>query len=892
MVILKKQSLGDDNMDYCKEKKSDWNAKLIYAGDDFLKTTENLPVIEGAKWIWPLFTTRGFLRRDFFVDGNVFTANSYFVCDNGFDVYVNGTLVQENVKIFSEDISSYLKTGENMLAFRVFATDDDMHFTSAICGAVNIKTDLAEYRIVTDNSFHNFHPEFSNNEPAGWLTEKGLKEAYLVCEDIHPRLTRRSLYMRKDFVCGGEISSASLAVFSEGEAELYINGKKISEEFLSQGIMERYSEYRVYDVKDYLNEGENVISAITGNGWLNSESHNVMYAHKNALLAELNITYQNGENSRVVTDKSWRIFPSPIIENDLQFGERYDARLEQNGFSCVGFDDSAWGYAEERSADRGREYVKRNYPPVLVKKLLAPVSVTEYEGGILFDFGYNCAGKYVLNLKNTKAGQKIKLSVCEMLKSNGSMQLSCYAPVCNSDDFYKSDGRAKSAIKNYDVYICKGGETESYMPRFSFNGFRYIKIEGAEACQIESLELAVMHNDVNFGWKIESSDPFYKTFAEITERTMKGNMINGFVDCPTREKNYWTGDIAVFVQTACYMADVDSLLARWTDGGRKLGTHEYGWGDEVYIIPLMLYRFYGNKSVLTECYDNILNFTYKRVSAVDGGLPDGSDSPYNDHLNPFNKNLSGDYFSSCFYCYNLKCVSEIARIVGDFVNYKKLLSFYNNAVERFNDKYFIRSESDYTPHSQSGLVLSLAFSLVPEDCKEAVADRLNKYVVEQGSLTTGYVATRYLMQVLCDYGYTDTAYMLLSRNDFPSWRNLIENATTITEHWDGMEPSGCSKNHFALGSLCGWMFEYLGGIRSEESLPGFEEVCLKPVFIREIGDFSCEYTSRKGAIKTEWRVLKDTVLYSFTSPVPVRLCLQSGEDKRYPSGSHSIEISI
>ena len=239
------------------------------------------------------------------------------------------------------------------------------------------------------------------------------------------------------------------------------------------------------------------------------------------------------------------------------------------------------------------------------------VGATESEEGILYDFGFNSTGKYILSLKNTKRGQKIKISVCEMLKPNGDMLLAPYAPVCNSDDFYKADGKAKAAIRNYDVYICRGGE-EQYMPRFAFNGFRYVKVEGATPEQIADIKLACQHNDVAFGWKIESSDPFFEKFARITERTMKCNMINGFMDCPTREKNFWTGDIAAFAPTACYLADVDALLGRWTDAGRKLGDRHYGWGDEVYIIPLLIYHFYGDKEILKARYADILKYTYDK----------------------------------------------------------------------------------------------------------------------------------------------------------------------------------------------------------------------------------------------------------------------------------------
>ncbi|MBR3593114.1 MAG: family 78 glycoside hydrolase catalytic domain [Clostridia bacterium] len=878
-------------MSYTVEIKNNWLAKPICGSDSFLKECESISQIEGAFWIWPLFSSRGFLRRDFIVESEVLSAKAEFLCDNGFDIYFGEALLAENVDSFSADVTEHIKKGNNSVALRVFQTNDETHFTSAVCGKITIETESGEQVIVTDGNFKNFHPLFSNNDPEGWLTEN-LKEAYLNCNEIHPRLKRRSLYMRKEVSLCGEVEDAELCVFSRGEAEMYINGCRVGDEFFSQGINGKYNEYHTFSVTHMLKNGRNVIGAITGNTWLNSESHNVIYTHKNVLLAELTVRYKDGRTEVIGTDGSWKTAPSPITDNDLQFGERYDARLEKTGWSTADFCDDDWHFAEELPLDISRPYALRNYPPVRVTKLLPVLSETETEGGILFDFGFNSAGKYSLKLKNTKAGQQIKISVCEMLKENGEMMLLPYSPVCNSDDFYKPEGRAKAAIRNYDLYICRGDEREEYMPRFAFNGFRYIKIEGADRDQIEDIKLAVMHNDIDFGWKIESSDPFFKEFAEITERTMRGNMFNGFMDCPTREKNFWTGDIAVFSTTACYLADVETLLGRWTDGGRKLGRTAYGWGDEIYSVLLDLYRFYGDKNLLATRYGEVLDFTHSRLSKADGGLPNGNESPYNDHLNPFGKNLPADFFSSAFYCYNLASVAEIAEILGDVATAERLNSYYTSAVTRFNSKYFLPQENDYTPHLQSGLVLPLYFGLVPKGKEAAVAETLAKYIKEQGSLTTGYVATRFLMQVLCDYGQFEAALDLLKNDKFPSWRNLIADATTITEHWDGMAKSGCSKNHFALGALTGWMFEYLGGIRYRESAPGFETVVLRPVFIKEIGDFACEYNSKHGKIKTAWRVENNTAVYEFSAQTAVTLILPNGDTKQYENGVGRVEFGL
>ena len=192
------------------------------------------------------------------------------------------------------------------------------------------------------------------------------------------------------------------------------------------------------------------------------------------------------------------------------------------------------------------------------------------------------------------------------------------------------------------------------------------------------------------------------------------------------------------------------------------------------------------------------------------------------------------------------------------------------------------------PRTQSGLVLPLALGITPEGCRQAAMDKLCHYIQERGCLTTGFVTTRLLMTLLGDYGRGDIAYLLLSNEEFPSWRNMLATgATTITESWMGMDLTkneGGSKNHFTLGSVVGWMFEYLGGIRSQKSKPGFTEIYLQPLFIQEIGDFAVRYQN----IKTAWRFNRNTVTYEFESPVPITLELPDGSITAYPAGKHSI----
>ena len=881
-------------MNYSVKTKEKWNALPICGSDEFLKTCEKIKNIEGTKWIWQYFYTRNLLRKDFIIKGKIIKATAHFLCDNSFDIYFNKRSAAEDTKEFLGDITDFLTEGDNSVSVRAFQTNSYEYFTSAICGEIIIETDECITKIVTDEDWRAFHPvNFGvNEEPENWMEEDGLRETMLLGSNIHPRLKKHSMYMRKTFDIKDEIVSAKLSVYAGGEAEMYINGEKVGDEYFSMGVSEKYFEYHTFDVTDMLCEGKNILGAVTGNTWLNSESHSGVYMNKNFLLAELKLEYKNGKIQYLGTDDSWKTAPSPITDNDLQFGERYDARLEIDGWCDKDFDDTNWFSAEEMSMDYSKPYAERCYPPIKIQKESEPLSCKKMGDALLYDLGSNGAGRYVLTLKNTKQGQKIKISLAERLSSDGDLNIKIYAPVFYPED-YQSGGRALAAVKNYDVYICKGSEKEVYKPRFTFNGFRYLKIEGADITQIESVKQTIMYNDLEFGWDIQSSDPFINKFAVTVERTMQSNLYNGFLDCPTREKNFWTGDIYLFCTTACFLADCHQILSRWTDGGRKMCSEVYGWGDEIYTIPLEMYQFYGDKDFLKFRFNDILAYARKRIEkSGEDILPKNPLSPFNDHLTPFNNNLPGEFFAHIYYCYMMKCVGQIADIIGEKEIADEFEKRFAETKAQFNKKYYLDDQKDYTPHLQSGLILPLAFDLVEEENKIAVAAKLNEYILKEGHLTTGFVGSRYIMPVLCDYGYTDTAFMLLSNKEYPSWRYILETgATTVTESWKGLEDTdsgSSSQNHFALGTVVGWMFEYLGGIRYKESDPGFTTLLLNPTFIKQMGDFSLEYTSVKGKIKTAWKFEDDIVTYDFEVPVPTRLKLPNGTNMIYQPGKHSI----
>ena len=231
-------------MNYAVKTKEKWNALPICGSDEFLKTTEDIKVVEGADFIWGYFYTRNLLRKNFNIKNGIKKATAHFICDNSFDIYFNKTEAAVDVKEFKADITHLLKTGENSVSIRAFQTNDESYLTSAICGEVVVETEDETLRVVTNDSWLHFHPvNFGrNDEPLNWMEDDNLRSCWLWGRKLHPRQIKRSMYMRKGIEIKDKVKSATLSVYAEGEGEMYLNGEKIGDEYFSTGVSEKIFE--------------------------------------------------------------------------------------------------------------------------------------------------------------------------------------------------------------------------------------------------------------------------------------------------------------------------------------------------------------------------------------------------------------------------------------------------------------------------------------------------------------------------------------------------------------------------------------------------------------------------------------------------------------------------
>ena len=832
-----------------------------------------------APYWWPLACTRFHACKLFTPRGEVAKAEAAFLCDNLFDLWLNGRpFAHQTRQLELTDITALVAPGENNLHIRAWQSADDERIMSAITGGIRLTyRDGSTENVYLDGEARilqlvNFYD--NEQEPEGFETMKTDFYPYVPkvpgVYPMHPMALRRSFCFIRPFALTDQPVAAKLYASALGCYEPYCNGRRITDSRLMPFGTNFQKEYQVYDLLPWLAEGRNVLGMITGNGSYNCVSWGTLTANTPGIVAMLELTYPDGRTEKIYTDENWLCAPSPLTDNDLQYGERYDARLEIPHWCEENYPEERFFPVNARENLALAQLLAQNYPPIRAVREYAPVRIGTVGDAPLFDTGICIAGRARITLKNLRPGQKIRIRYCERMTDNGQPQLKAYGPV-----FYPSDGqpggRAEFFVRNMDVYIAKGDPEETYECRFAYTGFRYLWVEGLETdSQLVSLTALELRSDLTPTGSIHTDSPELMKIYEATRRSWYNNIFHGPTDCPTREKNFWNGDSQIFSHTACFLSDCSDFLARWTHNGIKMELGPYGWEDETYEIPYTLYRFYGDVGILRATYPEMLKLVEKRREFPGMVLPEDPHAPYCDWLSPTGVSPDRFFFSGCYYIHMLDRVGQIGEILGDGDRAARFRKEAQAAKAEFNRRYLCDGGRDYAPHNQCGIVLPMAFGIAPRENRGTLADTLAEYVRQADyHVTTGFIGTRYLPEVLADYGYGELVYRLLVQPAAPSWMDMLKDgASAISESWVGLaDPDGgVSMAHFSLGAITGWFFEYLGGIRINDSDPGLGKVVLKPHMLRESGRFEARYQTPVGEIYTQWECEGDVPRFRYRVP--------------------------
>ena len=705
-------------------------------------------------------------------------------------------------------------------------------------------------------------------------------------------LSRRSIYVAKTFTAKKKIRHAVMNVCGLGFSEVSINGEKIGDGEFSP-LWSDYDKsvfYNTYDVTEQLvrcKQNAANIEVLLGNGFYNEQGgryHKLRISFGPPTLKMcIHITYTDGTTEDIVTDHSWRYSPSELVFNSLYGGEDYDARVERSWHPVV-IQEGPKGMLRPQMA-----------PPVKVMEKYNPVScdmLTAEErqkaekiakhvlpaGTFVLDMGQNLAGVPEVSVQG-KPGQEFKIYVSETLTPEGA---------CNQ----RMTGR-----QHYYSYTIKGTDVETYRPRFSYYGFRYIQIEGARLSDelakslgvdnntesdeslpvITSIQSCFVHNSARKVSEFQCSNDLVNKTHELIDKATRSNMQSVFTDCPHREKLGWLEqdwlngpglfmnyDLTGFAaQTVQNIAD-----AQRPNGSVPTTAPEYvvfegpgmdvfaespEWGGTFIMMPWMYYEQYGDDSLLKQYYPQMKKYV-DYLASVDScgilkqGLGDWYD--YGDFRSGFSRNTSVPLVSTAHHYRWTHMMGQIAAHLGKQDDANELSARSEMIKKAWQKEFGLRKNgigTDNLLRSQTGMAIALDLALIDTEDRQLVLDSLIADIERHGCrLTTGDVGNRYLYEVLCEENKQEVLYRMLNHYDVPGYGFQIKQGmTTLTEQWD--PANGSSMNHFMMGQIDGFHFTSLAGINIHGS-----HVVFNPQPVKDMKWVKASTETPYGKVAIEW----------------------------------------
>lgn len=684
---------------------------------------------------------------------------------------------------------------------------------------------------------------------------------------------------RKDFCIEGEIASAFLYVTARGVYEAVLNGQRVGDFIMAPGWTSYHNRLQVqaYDVTALLKQ-ENILILQLAEGWY----WRLKKRQPKAIIAQLHIVFTDGTFQDIGTDESWL-----VAESNLRFCHLYDGIVYDAAHTPV-FDTTAAIAADNTQnlliAQEG-EAVKEQERLSVKEVIITP------KGETVLDFGQNMTG-YLEITADAKEGDELSFSFGEILDKDGN--------------FYNENYRSAKALYKY---ICKNGK-QTYKPTLTFYGFRYVRVDSyPTAVDPNNFTAIVVHSELKRTGFIESSDPLLNQLFSNILWSQKDNFLDIPTDCPQRDERLgWMGDAQVFIRTASYNYNVLKFFKKWLNDV-KAEQYKNGavpdlvpsiyprkpristaWGDAVAVCPWQCYLTYGDTEILESLFEPICKWVeYITKTTTKPYLWFGG-KHYADWLElggtygKFKGPTRDNLVASAFYANTVNILIKAGKVLGrDVSRYEVLHKNIRAAfIKEFRDDF--RTQTEH--------IMALQFELT--DNPQAVADSLAALIHKQGDmLQTGFVGTPYILHVLSRYGYSELAYTLLLRKEYPSWLYPIsKGATTVWEHWDGIKPNGDiwpasmnSYNHYAYGAVGDWMYGVMAGINTVEDAPGFAKVHFAPIPDGRIEWFKAEIDTKWGKVSSHWWHENGRVHYEITTPV-VSTAVIEGKAYTLSPGKH------
>lgn len=710
------------------------------------------------------------------------------------------------------------------------------------------------------------------------------------------------------------ISTAILKISAIGLYEATLDGQKIGDRVFTPGFTSYKNrvQYQEYDISATVSRSS-VLAITVANGWavghLGFVGNRQLYADHTSVYAQLNIVYEDGSKNQIYTDSSWQVFTHEVTFSDIYDGETVDKTHTPIFLGNAVIDTEEYNLV----ADIGE--------PVCEQETLFPSLIITPKGERVLDFSQNMTGYVSLDIKGKK-GDTVLLSFAEVLDKDGN--------------FYNENYRL---AENKITYILSGSQ-DHFKPRFSFQGFRYVRIDEypEEQIDVNGFRGIAVYSDMRRTGNFVCGNAKINQLYHNIIWGQKCNFLDIPTDCPQRDERLgWTGDAQVFCRTASINYDTRKFFEKWIadlraeqreDGaifgvcpeiaGMHRREHSHistGWGDVATIAPWTLYELYGDKKILEDNFNMMQKWVeYMRSFGTEEYLWLGG-THYGDWLamdsggDTYQGATSKDLIASAYFAYSTELLIKAGEILGkDMREYKKL---HGNIVAAFRKRFMSNGMPlEKTPPegtnnivrrgmTQTALSLILHFGLCTEEERKPLADKLEELIHAFGDrMSTGFLGTPYILHALSENGRTELAYKLLFNEENPSWLYSVNRgATTMWEHWNGIKEDGSfwsadmnSFNHYAYGAVGDWLYGVVAGIRVTEA--GYRRVTLKPAPDKRLGFVNCSIDTPRGRLESNWYYRGDKIYFEFSVPDDTEATIVLPDGKRYSVGSGKYNFTI
>jgi len=707
-------------------------------------------------------------------------------------------------------------------------------------------------------------------------------------------------YIRKSFEVNRKIVRAMLFCTALGIYRAYLNGKLISDRYFPPEWTDYRKKvlYQVYEVTNFINQGNNIIGIILADGWYSGRLGlfvNRFYGAGRLFKAFLVIEFENSENIIIQTDNTWKYTEcGPIRGADFFDGEDYDSRMEIENSNSQSTNIKWFNVKEFHS-------LKLNKLKIVAQKNEPVQKITE----IVIEDSNNIneiePGKYIINLGQNIAGF-IKIRITPEICEKDSKIIIRYAEVLDENGYlYVKNLRTAKAT---DRIIYDGRSLLEYEPIFTFHGFQYIEITGLkpnikpEKFIRDKIIIGIaISSDTEIVSKIETSHPKLNKLLKNIYWTARNNQISIPTDCPQRDERMgWMGDAHIFCQTAMYYFNMASFYRKWIDDIRDSQLKRGQFTDVVPHVPRLMVKFLYSSPAWADCGVNLPLYHYinygdirvlknhynsakKFVDLIHKKNPNliwtkSSGRNYGDWLNGDTVKFEGypnkggaipkEVFATLFFGKMSENLGKIAKIL-ELDNDANYYSDLATKIKLNFTKNFIDENGIINGDTQSGYALALDFGFIPENMIEKIKNNLIKSIERYNyRLSTGFLGTLSLMNQLIELNREDLAFNLLFCEEFPSWFYMINNgATTIWERWDSFVPkrgmqsaSMTSFDHYAFGSIGEWIYKNILGINHFKEDIGFQNSIIQPTFSEKLDYVEGYFNPICGDYKIFWKKLE------------------------------------